>query len=328
MKNKVVMIFTGGTIAMKVDPNLDAAIPGVSSNEIMNMVKDVERFTDIETIDFGNLPSPHMTPSIMLDLSKVVKENIDREEVAGIVITHGTDTLEETAYFLDLMVNSEKPIIVVGSMRNNSELGYDGAANISAAIYTAVSPEAKNRGVLVVMNNEIHDARDVTKTNTSSVDTFKSLEYGPLGIVNNNRVIFHRNSIERQFLDTNVIEKKVGLIKAASGMESDIIDFYIDSGYKGLVIEALGCGNLPPAMISGVKRAISENIPLILVSRCPMGPVTATYGYEGGGSHLMDLGVIFGGIQSGQKARIKLSIALGITQDVEEIRKIFEDYLA
>lgn len=328
MKKKVIMIFTGGTIAMKVDPDLDAAIPGVGSNEIMNMVKDVERFTDIETIDFGNFPSPHMNPNIMWDLSKVVRENIEREDVTGIVITHGTDTLEETAYFLDLTINSEKPIIVVGSMRNNSELGYDGAANISSAIYTAICPEAKNRGVLVVMNNEIHDARDVTKTNTSSVDTFKSLEYGPLGIVNGNRVFFHRNSIERQFLNGDKIENKVALIKAAAGMESDIIDFYIESGYRGIVIEGLGCGNLPPAMVQGVKRAISKGIPLVLVSRCPTGPVTATYGYEGGGSHLRDIGVIFGGIQSGQKARIKLLIILGITKDMEEVRKIFEDYLA
>ena len=327
MKDKVVMIFTGGTIAMKVDPDLDAAIPGVSSNEIMDMVKDVEKFTEIETIDFGDLPSPHMTPNIMLDLSKVVKKNIAREDVTGIVITHGTDTLEETAYFLDLITNSEKPIIVVGSMRNNSELGYDGAANISAAIYTAVSPKAQNRGVLVVMNNEIHAAKDVTKTNTISVDTFKSLGYGPLGIVSNNEVIFHRNSMKGPFLDTDKIESKVALIKAAAGMESDIIDFYIDKGYKGLVIEALGCGNLPPAMVSGVKKAISKDIPLVLVSRCPTGPVVATYGYEGGGKQLRDLGVIFGGIQSGHKARIKLSIALGITNKVEEIRKIFEDYL-
>src|SRR5690554_2034696 len=130
MDKKVLMIFTGGTIAMKVDEKLDAAVPGVESNELVNMVKDVNSFTDIETIDFANIPSPHMTPGLMLDLGKLVLKNIVREDITGIVITHGTDTLEETAYFLDLMVESEKPIILVGSMRNNSELGYDGAANI------------------------------------------------------------------------------------------------------------------------------------------------------------------------------------------------------
>lgn len=323
MDNKVLMIFTGGTIAMKVDEDLDAAIPGVESNELVNMVRDVSSFTDIETIDFANIPSPHMTPSLMLDLAKIVKENIVRDDISGIVITHGTDTLEETSYFLDLMVDNEKPIILVGSMRNNSELGYDGAANIAAAIYTACSPEARGKGVLVVMNDQIHAARYVTKTNTVATDTFKSPELGPLGVLSNGKVIFYMKGLKREHINTDSIENKVGLIKAVAGMEADIVDFYIDSGYKGLVIEALGCGNLPPAMVDGVKRAIEKNIPLVLVSRCINGSVEPVYGYEGGGKQLMDLGLIMGGNQLGHKARIKLMQILSITSDPNKIKKMF-----
>ena len=323
MNHKVLMVFTGGTIAMKVDPDKDAAVPAVGSSELMDMVKEVEKIATIETMDFSNIPSPHMTPTLMLELANVVKENAKRDDLTGIVISHGTDTLEETAFFLDLNIQSDKPIILVGAMRNNSEVGYDGAANISAAIHTACSPQAKHKGVLAVMNNEIHAARDVTKTNAVAIDTFKSPDTGPLGIVANQDVIFYRENIKDEHIDTEKIEEKVALIKAVAGMESDLIEFYLDSGYKGIVIEALGSGNLPPSMVSGVKKAIDKKIPVILVSRCIKGPVVPAYGYEGGGKQLLDLGVILGGNQLGQKARIKLMLILGVTNDLEDIKYFF-----
>ncbi|NMA87458.1 MAG: asparaginase, partial [Tissierellia bacterium] len=246
-------------------------------------------------------------------------------DITAVVVTHGTDTLEETAYLLDLTINTEKPVIVVGAMRNSSELGYDGSSNLSAAICTGISKNAKNKGVLVVMNNEVNAASEVTKTNTLSLDTFKSPEFGPLGIVDNDEVIFYRDIVNRQFINTVEIEEKVGLLKTGPGMESDIIDFYIDNGYKGIVIEALGRGNIPPKMIDGIKNAIEKNIPIVMVSRCPTGRVLDTYGYEGGGKHLRDLGVIFGKNLPGQKARIKLMLILSITNNLETIKKLFEE---
>ncbi len=177
------------------------------------------------------------------------------------------------------------------------------------------------------MNNEVNAASEVTKTNTLSLDTFKSPEFGPLGIVDNDEVIFYRDMISHQFIDTNIIEEKVGLIKSVPGMESDILDFYINSGYKGIVIESLGRGNLPPQMISGIKEAISQNIPVVMVSRCPTGRVLDSYGYEGGGKHLRELGIIFGGNLPGQKIRIKLMLALGSTKDMHKIKEIIEQNL-
>ncbi len=137
--NKVAIVFTGGTISMKIDPRIHAAIPALTSEEIMAMVTNIEKFSDIEIINFSNLPSPHITPNMMMELSILVNDIIKRDDITGVVITHGTDTLEETAYLLDLTVKSPKPIIVVGAMRNNSELGYDGSSNLSAAICTAIS---------------------------------------------------------------------------------------------------------------------------------------------------------------------------------------------
>lgn len=324
MTNKVLVIFTGGTIAMKVDPNLHAAIPALNADEIISSVTNIKKFSELEVLNFSNLPSPHITPDIMMELAGIVKTNLLRKDITGIVVTHGTDTLEETAYMLDLILNNEKPVVIVGAMRNYSELGYDGSSNLSAAICTAISQKAKNKGVLVVMNNEVNAAREVTKTNTLSLDTFKSPEFGPLGIVDNDEVIFYRDLSSHQHIDTDRIENKVALIKSVPGMESDIIDFYIESGYKGIIIEALGRGNVPPAMMSGIIRSIKEGIPVAMVSRCNTGRVLDTYGYDGGGRHLRDVGVIFGGNLPGHKARIKLMLILSITNDISKVKEMFE----
>lgn len=322
--NKVAIIFTGGTISMKIDPRIHAAIPALSSEEIMAMVTNIEKFAEIETINFSNLPSPHITPKMMMELSNLVKEIVERDDIVGAVVTHGTDTLEETAYLLDLTINTVKPVIVVGAMRNSSELGYDGSSNLSAAICTAISPNANNKGVLVVMNNEVNAASEVTKTNTLSLDTFKSPEFGPLGIVDNDEVIFYRDILQKHHINTNSIEERVALVKCGPGMDSDIFEFYIENGYKGIVIEALGRGNIPPNMVDGIKKSIDKNIPVVMVSRCPTGRVLDTYGYEGGGRHLKNLGVIFGGDLPGQKARIKLMLALSVTDNINTIEDFFE----
>lgn len=324
-EKKIAIIFTGGTISMKIDPNLHAAVPALTSAEVVNMIPNIERLAKIEVINYGNIPSPHITPSMMMEIAKLVDETVNREDITGIVITHGTDTLEETAYLLDLLIKTSKPVVLLGAMRNSSELGYDGSSNLAAGLCTAISDKAKNKGVLVVMNNEVNAAAEVTKTNTLSLNTFRSPEFGPLGIVDNDEVIFHRNIISHQHIDSDALEENVALVKIASGMDSDILNFYINSKYKGIVIEALGRGNVPPSMIDGIKRAIDSNIPVVMVSRCPTGRVLDSYGYEGGGKHLRELGVILGGNLPGQKVRIKLMLALGMTDDMDKIRNVIEE---
>lgn len=324
MKKRIAVIFTGGTISMKVDERLAAAIPALSSEEIMSMVTNIDRIADIEIVNFGRFPGPHMTPEKILDLTNIVKDFMQRDDIHGVVITHGTDSLEETAYFLDLNINPTKPIVMVAAMRNSSELGYDGPSNLSAAICTASSDESAGKGVLIVLNNEVNSARETTKSHTLSLDTFKSLEFGPLGIVDNDEVIFYRNIIKHEHIDTDTIEEKVMLIKACVGSNSDYMQYCIEHGYKGFVIEAMGRGNVPVDMVAGIESACNNNIPVIIVSRCPMGRVYDSYGYPGGGRNLRDLGAIFGGNLNGQKARIKLMLALGKTNDKEEIKAIFE----
>lgn len=321
---KVAVVFNGGTITMKVDPRIKAAVPTLTGEEIMAMVTDIESYAQIESYTFSNLPGPHMTPETMLELSKYIQNLLSREDISGVVITHGTDTLEETAYFLDLTLKSQKPVVVTGSMRNSSELGYDGPANLAASICTIISDESRNRGVMVCFNDELYCASEVTKANSMSLDAFQSPNFGPIGIVDNNQVLFYRDSIKKQHIDVKELETRVDLIKCTAGMDAKFIDFCIEKGSKGLILEGFGRGNIPPEMVDGVKKAIDAGLAVVLTSRCYQGRVLDSYGYHGGGKELRNLGIIMADILPGQKARIKLILALSNTKDLSKVKEIFE----
>ncbi|MEG0371706.1 MAG: asparaginase [Clostridium sp.] len=321
---KVAVIFNGGTISMKVDEKLKAAVPSLSSEEIMAMVTGIEGFADIETHTFSTLPGPQMTPEIMLDLSRLIKTYVDRDDISGVVVTHGTDTLEETAYLVDLTLNTNKPVIFTGAMRSSSELGYDGPANLSASICTAISENAMCRGVLVCLSGNLDLASEVTKTNSMSLDTFKTPNFGPIGMVDNNTAIFYRDGRRKAVFNIDKVESNVSIIKCGAGMDSRFLDHCINSHDKGIVIEAMGRGNVPDKMVPGIRRAIENGIAVVLVSRCFEGRVHDSYGYEGGGRQIRELGVIFGDTLPGQKARIKLMVALSAYNNIDAIREYFE----
>ncbi|MDP4146204.1 MAG: asparaginase [Bacillota bacterium] len=321
---KIIIIFTGGTISMKADEESKGAVPSMSGEDIIKLTPGINEIADIHFLNFGMMPGPHITPEKMLELSKMITNKVENEGYDGVVVTHGTDSLEETAYLVDLTYNGAKPVIFVGSMKNSSELGWDGPPNLLDAVQTAVCDDAQNRGVMVVMSNEIHSAAQVTKTNTHTLDTFKSKDFGPIGFVDNNKVYFYFNYTKHQHINTTKINSHVDLIKCGCGMDDRLLKFCVDSGAKGIVIEGMGRGNIPPKMVPGVEYAISKKIPVVLVSRCLMGKVFDDYGYEGAGRELTSRGVILGDNLPGQKARIKLMVALGLTEDLGEIKEIFE----
>lgn len=323
-KPKVCIIFTGGTISMTVDDTIGAAIPTLSGEQILSMVSNIDKLADIEVVNFCEIPGPHMTFNKLLELKNLIKKTLDRQDITGVIVTHGTDTLEETAYFLDLTIRHHKPVVVVGAMRNSSELGYDGSSNLAAAVCTAISPRAIDKGVLVVLNNEVNIASEVTKTNTLSLNTFQS-PYGPLGIIDTNDLIVYRDLAFRQHIDTDHIERRVDLIKAVLDMDDRFVRLAVDAGAKGIIIEAMGRGNLPLKMLEGVKYALSKDVVVVIVSRCSSGRVFESYGYEGGGKELSDLGAIMGGEMRGPKARIKLMLGLGKTKDLNQIKKLFRE---
>ncbi len=322
MKKCILLIHTGGTISMKMNDDAGAVIPN-EKNAILGISEQLSQFADIKEIEAFNLPSPHITPKEMLELRNIIVNYTNEHPVDGIVITHGTDTLEETAYFLDLTTKFDFPIVLTGAMRSSNELGADGVYNLVEAVRVACSPEAKNKGVLVVMNDEIHQAFNITKTSTSSVNTFQSPQYGPIGLITKKMVHIHQAPVRRRYVEVQSIEKRVALLKVYAGMEGDILEAIFNLKYDGVVLEGLGQGNVPPAVVSGIKKMLEANIPVILVSRCFNGIAEGIYGYEGGGKSLEELGVIFATGINGQKARLKLLIGLNQQSKPIDLKEFF-----
>jgi len=323
-KKNILLVFTGGTFSMKIDEKTGGAVPHFSGNDLMLLMPEIYGLAEVTIFDFGKYPGPHMTPELMLSLSKKIQQQLQKNGFDGVVITHGTDTLEETAYLLDLTLDTATPVVLTGSMKNSSEPDWDGPANLKDSIAICLNPNSKNLGVLVCLNGEINAASEVTKTHTDDIETFHSLDFGALGFVQNGRVIFNRLPRKLELIKTSKIETNVDLIKCYAGMDEKFFKFSADSNVTGIVVEAMGVGNVPPKAFEGIKYAVEKNIPIVLVSRCPAGETLDIYGYPGAGKWLHDLGVIFSDYLNGQKARIKLMLALGKTKKLKEVRKIFE----
>ncbi|QPC46721.1 asparaginase [Mangrovibacillus cuniculi] len=322
MKKQILLIHTGGTISMQ--QNEEGSVVPQSTNPLHSenaAIQDLAAYTIEEPF---HLPSPHITPKDMLLLKQVILEQVEKTRIDGIVITHGTDTLEETAYFLDLSLSLDIPIVLTGAMRSSNEIGSDGLYNLRSSIKVASSNGARGKGVLVVMNDEIHTAKNVTKTHTSNVSTFQSPQYGPIGIVAKKGSIFHHSPLEREYFPVSSITKKVALLKSYAGMESNMLEILPTVGFDGVVIEALGQGNMPLDAFEGVKLLLRANFPVVVVSRCFNGSAEDIYGYAGGGKQLKDEGAIFATGLNGQKARIKLLAALESTTDLHVLRNWFE----
>lgn len=322
MKKNILLVHTGGTISMRLDDKTGAVLPN-AQNPIMQVKEQLTQYANIIEMEAFNLPSPHITPHDMLYLRNLIIEQIDQQPFDGVVITHGTDTLEETAYFLDLTTQFHFPIILTGAMRSSNELGADGVYNLISAIRVAIDDNARDKGVLVVMNDEVHASADVVKTSTSNVSTFQSPQYGPIGLITKKLVHFHRTPLHKHYVEVTSLTKRVALLKAYAGMESDLLDNVITSGYDGLVLEGLGQGNVPPAVGQKVMDFVQNGFPVVFVSRCFNGIAEGVYGYDGGGKKLGDAGVIFATGLSGQKARLKLLMALNQDDSTMDIEAFF-----
>ncbi|WP_348775087.1 asparaginase [Psychrobacillus sp. NEAU-3TGS] len=306
MVKSILLIHTGGTISMQVHADTGAVVPAENNPLILEGEK-LKHFANIIEIEAFNLPSPHITPKEMFKLKQIIEQYMREQSIDGVVITHGTDTLEETAYFLDLTLNTSIPVVITGAMRSSNEIGSDGLYNLVSAIKVACSEEAKDKGVLVVLNDEIHTAENVTKTHASNVSTFQSPQYGPIGFISKSIVHFHHTPLHRTVLPIDGISKRVGLFKVYAGMEPDLLAASVELGYSGIVLEGLGQGNVPPSLTPIIDEILKKEIPIVIVSRCFNGIAQDVYGYLGGGKGLKDLGVMFANGLNGQKARLALS---------------------
>ncbi|MBT8377722.1 MAG: asparaginase [Ignavibacteria bacterium] len=323
LKN-ILIVFTGGTFSMKIDKRTGGVVPKYSGEQLVNKIPEVKKIAKINCYDFGRYPGPHMTPKIMIDLSKQIKRRLEEKKYDGIVLTHGTDTLEETAYLLDLTIKTETPIVFTGSVKNSSESDWDGPKNLLDSIHVCLNENSKRMGVLVSMHGEVNAASEVTKIFSSEFETFQSLDFGSLGFVQNGKVVYNRLPRHLEIIDTEKVNSNVDLITVYAGMDEKFFKFSADSGVEGLVVEALGIGNVPPKTFDGIKYVLKKGIPVVLVSRCPAGETAYIYSYPGAGKHLHKLGVIFTDYLNGQKARIKLMLALSVTKDRKLLKNLFK----
>ncbi len=321
---RIVLIATGGTISMRRDVDTGRMIPLLSGTEILEHVPDHAIVGDVTVHDFGRFPGPHMTIERMWDLRSVILELL-ADGADGIVVTHGTDTIEETAYLLDRSIDSPAPVIVTGAMRSISELSWDGPANLMAALNVAAAPESCRRGVMVVVDDRVVQGAEVVKTHTDEFGTFQSPNWGPLGIVDHGTVLFYRESRRKPILAPNLPVSPVDLVKLTAGADSRLLDCSFETGAAGIVVEALGRGNVPEDALPGIRRWVDSGRPVVVTSRSLRGRVLDAYGYPGGGQQLREMGVIFGDHLTGQQARIELMLALGVFgEDLGAIRTVVE----
>jgi L-asparaginase len=323
-RRHVHVLFTGGTISMRVDPGTGAAVPALSGEEIVSKVPGLKKEARLTLEDYARLPGPQVTPDWMWRLKERAAAVLADPSVDGVVLTHGTDTLEETAFLLDLTLDSHKPVVFCGAMRTMSEPGWDGPANLLAVVRTAVHPASPGRGALVTVGEQIHAAAEATKWHTQSLASFRS-PHGPLGVIDRGQPVYHRPRFRAPALPARRLVSEVDLHTMAAGVDDALLRASLARGARGLVLEATGCGNVPPAALPALRAALAARIPIVLVSRCAEGRLAPAYGYEGGGRMLKEMGLIFAQELPGPKARIKLMVALGVSTDPAEVRRMMED---
>ncbi|GAP00398.1 asparaginase [Fructobacillus ficulneus] len=318
---KILVLHTGGTIAMHED--VDGDVEQGAQNPLNDVQFDLPA-VELVTEDIFNLPSEHITPDNMLALYNRLKNAED--EFDGVVITHGTDTLEETSFFLDSTLDLTIPIVMTGAMRSSNEIGSDGLYNFQSALRVAIDDQAAKRGVLVVLNDEIHAARFVTKTHATNVATFASPISGAMGMVNKRKILFFYDLPNKKTYPISAVDKRIPVMKAYAGMDGHILTLLAEAGIDGIVIEALGAGNLGTDAARGVLELLAADIPVVIVSRSFKGIAEPVYDYLGGGVQLEKAGAIFATAVNGQKARLKLLIGLENKLNTNKLNEFLHEF--
>jgi L-asparaginase len=314
---RIVVIFTGGTIAMLPDRETGAAVPALQGDDVLARVSGLAEVAQLEAADWGLVPASHLRFTQILDIGSHIEAAAERADVDGVVVVQGTDVLEETAFAWDLLHSSSTPVVVVGAMRNAGQPDYDGPRNLSDAVRVAADPRLRDQGVVVVMDGLILPADDVTKTNSQALDTFQALNDGALGSVADGRIVMTRERGTRRTLPRtpDFVDPKVALITAVVSTDGDLIRAAVSGGAAGLVIEATGSGNTDADMLAAAREAMTDGVPVVLTTRCASGDVGPYYGFPGGGASWSEAGAIMANTLSGPKARVALTLGLGAGLD-------------
>ncbi len=322
----VFMISIGGTIAMTSDTTGKGVSPSLNGSDLLGSLATMKGKIHVQVESPYTHPSAHLKFKHLIDLSNRINEITAQNSDAGIVITMGTDTLEEVAYFLNLTYRHSNPVIVTGAMRSPGQIGADGTRNMTDSILCAVSRDCRDLGVLVVMNGEIHGAVDVVKTHTADVSAFKSPVVGALGCVQEERVVMFRRLWKREIVDLEQCDETVELMRCVVGDSGRALKALLELGANGFVVEALGGGHVPPAVRDAIESVVAKQIPVVVTSRCLSGNLLMnTYNYVGSEIDLRSLGVLFANGLNGPKARLKLSVLLGNTSTRNRLAEYFAD---
>lgn len=323
-KPLVCVVGTGGTIASKFDPKLGGHTSAASAQDLVAAVPELAEVADIRVVEHSNINSALMDTPTAFGLRDTLRKVLQDDAVTGIVVTHGTATLEETAYLMDVTLGSDKPVVITGAQRNFDEKDPDGPRNVLYSARVAVHPDASSRGVLVCVGGEIHAARDVVKLNPEMLTCFGSRDGGAVGRVSGRNVTFLSMPQRRIYLDVDHIKQNVHVIKMAQGASDLFFRACVSERVDGIVIEGTGGGNVNLPFYQGACAALEAGIPVIAGLRLLSGAPHPGKGYKGSWQSLIDKGAISAGYLSGIKARILLMVALAHTNDPARLREIFK----
>ncbi|QFU84821.1 asparaginase [Natronorubrum aibiense] len=313
-------IATGGTIACTSGP--DGAVPTESVQELARSYSDVFEHVDVELDQLTQTPSSELTLEDLESLAHRIRTVAN--DVDGIVVFHGTDTIEETAYYLDLVLEKDVPVVLTGAQRAHDQVSPDGPANVRGAL-NAASHEYIRDGVYVFFNDLLHAARPVTKRHSSNPNAYDSGNYGPVAERTPDGFWFYRRpeSLSRT-IPTRELTATVTVVPTSTDTSGDRIRDAVDRGIDGIVVDALGLGNVPGNMAAAVKDAIEMGVTVVVTTRCRNGIVSDVYGSDGGGKTLKEAGAVFASNLSAHKARLKLLVALSTCDDDGDIRALFD----
>lgn len=320
-KKKIVLLSTGGTIASKRNPKTGLLTAGVMSGEELSEMCDLPTEIEVDVISVFQIPSNHMTFKHLFTLKEKIQEVYEDENVDGIVVTHGTDTLEETTYFLDLTIQDVRPVVVTGSQRGPEIMGTDAFVNLRQSIILAASEKCSNLGTIALFNERVFSGRYIKKVHASNVDGFTSYGFGYLGIVDQDNIHIYQMPILRETYDIDNELPYVEVIKTTLGSDGRLIKHATDSGAKGIIIESPGRGHSPPAIVESVEYAIENGVKVILTTSAEEGEVKIVYDFPGSAYDVNLKGVILGKDYDSKKARIKLAVLLAA--GVEDIKSKF-----
>jgi L-asparaginase len=305
----IYLIFTGGTISMVRDETAGGNVPAHGGEALVSFAPGLTAVAPFVIDDWGRYPACHMGHGKLWELRNHVAEVTRTKHPDGIVITHGTDTIEETAYLLARTLDPEVPVAITGAMRTSSEPGWDGPRNLTDAARVAASPMSRGRGTMVVFDGLILAGREVAKVQATALDAFANPHGKPSGRVDQDSVHFAAPPIGRAVLDPRGLTARVALIPMVVGDQGELLDL-ARATHDGVVVVAFGSGNLPPAAVPAIQRWIADGKPVVLASRCLYGEVTPVYAFPGGGASLVRDGVIPAGARTPSQARMELVICL------------------